>query len=381
MRLRSCVAIELAVGTTVAAACAGAAMWGLSELRALDSREARADATPVASAVAAAATATTRPTEVPGPEEVVDAAPTPPPPDEAPSADAPPWMVTFGGAADQTLLAPLREPAITGVKFNRGGTSISLRIDFENGSRAACKPNQIHIHSQPRREVAAYRINRLLGLASVPPAVGRRFRFSDIVDHLRDPTHRKRVVAEGSPEKDGTVLAELSWWIPVLKEARIQGFSVDSTDGVVTWKRYLKQGRPVPDDVAGVVSQISQLVLFDFVINNADRWSGGNVKASDDGRVLYFMDNTMSFGDDDNGHTKTRTYFERSEKFSRRMVEKLRQLDRDGLRAALSSDIEPFDFLLTDVEQKSVLARRDYAMRYIDRLIEQHGEEAVLVFP
>ena len=381
MRLRSCVAIELAVGTTVAAACAGAAMWGLSELRALDSREARADATPVASAVAAAATATTRPTEVPGPEEVVDAAPTPPPPDEAPSADAPPWMGTFGGAADQTLLAPLREPAITGVKFNRGGTSISLRIDFENGSRAACKPNQIHIHSQPRREVAAYRINRLLGLASVPPAVGRRFRFSDIVDHLRDPTHRKRVVAEGSPEKDGTVLAELSWWIPVLVEARIQGFTVDSTDGVVTWKRYLKQGRPVPDDVAGVVSQISQLVLFDFVINNADRWSGGNVKASDDGRVLYFMDNTMSFGDDDNGHTKTRTYFERSEKFSRRMVEKLRQLDRDGLRAALSSDIEPFDFLLTDVEQKSVLARRDYAMRYIDRLIEQHGEQAVLVFP
>ena len=381
MRLRSCVAIELAVGTTVAAACAGAAMWGLSELRALDSREARADATPVASAVAAAATATTRPTEVPGPEEVADAAPTAPPPDEAPPANAPPWMGTFGGAADQTLLAPLREPAITGVKFNRGGTSISLRIDFENGSRAACKPNQIHIHSQPRREVAAYRINRLLGLASVPPAVGRRFRFSDIVDHLRDPTHRKRVVAEGSPEKDGTVLAELSWWIPVLVEARIQGFTVDSTDGVVTWKRYLKQGRPVPDDVAGVVSQISQLVLFDFVINNADRWSGGNVKASDDGRVLYFMDNTMSFGDDDNGHTKTRTYFERSEKFSRRMVENLRRLDRDTLRAALTSDIEPFDFLLTDVEQKSVLARRDYAMRYIDRLIEQHGEDAVLVFP
>jgi len=267
------------------------------------------------------------------------------------------------------------------VRLNRGGTSISLRIDFENGARAACKPSQIHIHSQPRREVAAYRVNRLLGLSSVPPAVGRRFRFSDIVDHLDSANHRKRVIAEGAPEKDGTVLAELSWWIPVLKEARIEGFTIDSTDGVVTWKRYLAQGGPVPDDVAGIVSQLSQLVLFDFIINNADRWSGGNVKASDDGRVLYFMDNTMSFGDDDNGHTKTRTYLERAQKFSRRMVDRLRKLEHDQLRAAFTTDIEPFEFLLTDAEIKSVLARRDYAMRYIDRLIEKYGEEAVLVFP
>ncbi len=376
MRLRSCVAIELAVATVVAAACAGAALWGLAELRALDSREARAGAPEVT-----AAAATTAPQPAPPPEEVSDAGPAPAAPEEGPPADSPRWMGSFGGKTDHSLLASLREPAITGVRLNRGGTSISLRIDFENGARAACKPSQIHIHSQPRREVAAYRINRLLGLQSVPPAVGRRFRFSDIVDHLENGAHRKRVLAEGSPEKDGTVLAELSWWIPVLEEARIQGFTIDSTDGVVTWKRYIKQGRPVPPDVADIVAQVSQLVLFDFVINNMDRWSGGNVKASEDGRVLYFMDNTMSFGDDDNGHTKTRTYLERAEKFSRRMVAELRRLERDELEAALTSDIEPFEELLTDAEIKSVIARRDYALRYIDRLIEKHGEEAVLVFP
>ena len=377
MRLRSCVAIELAVGTVVAAACAGAALWGLAELRGLDSREARADAPPVA--VAAAATTTPQP--APAHQDVSDAAPPPAAPDEGTPPGSPRWMGSFGGKPDHTLLAPLREPAITGVRLNRGGTSISLRIDFENGARAACKPNQIHIHSQPRREIAAYRINRLLGLQSVPPAVGRRFRFSDIVDHLESGSHRKRVIAEGSPEKDGTVLAELSWWIPELEEARIAGFTIDSTDGVVTWKRYLAQGRPVPDDLRDVVSQVSQLVLFDFIINNMDRWSGGNVKASEDGRVLYFMDNTMSFGDDDNGHTKTRTYLERAEKFSRRMVAELRRLERDELEAALRSDIEPFEELLTDAEIKSVIARRDYALRYIDRLIEKHGEEAVLTFP
>jgi hypothetical protein len=371
VRLRSCVAIELAVGVFVSAACAGAAMWGLSELRALDSREARADAMPVVAGTQLPAASAAEA------ETAVAAAKTRP----APSSDTPPWMGLFSGRPDAELLAPLRESGITQVKFNRGGTSISLRIDLENGGRAACKPNQIHIHSQPRREIAAFRVNRLLGLSAVPPAVGRRFRFSDIVDHLRDPLHKKRVIAEGAPEKDGTVLAELSWWIPVLQEARIQGFSVDSTDGVVTWKRYLAQGQGVPEDVAGIVAQISNLVLFDFVINNADRWSGGNVKASEDGRVLYFMDNTMSFGDDDNGHTKTRTYFERAQKFSRAVVAKLRALTREELEAAMTADIEPFDFLLSDAEIKSVLARRDYAIRTIDRLIEQHGEEAVLVFP
>lgn len=374
MRLRSCVAIELAVGAVVAAACTGAAMWGAAELRALGSGEARADATPLPAAAATTTVAT------------ATAALTRPPP--APDAEArgaagePPWMGSFSGQPDRELVAPLLgASAIQEARLNRGGTSISLRIDLENGARAACKPSQIHIHSQPRREIAAYRINRLLGLSSVPPAVGRRFHFSDIVDHLRDPMHRRRVTAEGSPDKDGTVLAELSWWIPVLREARIEGFAIDSTDGVVTWKRYLAQGREVPAEVADLVGQISQLVLFDFVINNADRWSGGNVKASEDGRVLYFMDNTMSFGDDDNGHTKTRTYLERAEKFSRSMVERLRALDLEQLRAAVSSDIEPFEYLLTDSEQRSVLARRDYAIRYIDRLIEQHGEEAVLVFP
>jgi hypothetical protein len=369
VRLRSCVAIELAVGAMVAAACGGAAVWGLAELRSL---EARADALPAAGTTRVAAATSTRPEPV-----AVDAGV----PEPALSSDTPPWMGSFSGKPDAELIAPLRESAITQVKFNRGGTSVSLRIDLENGARAACKPNQIHIHSQPRREIAAYRINRLLGLSSVPPAVGRRFRFSDIVDHTRDPLHKKRVVAEGSPEKDGTVLAELSWWIPVLEEARIEGFAIDSTDGVVTWKRYLAQGRDVPTDVAGVVAQISQLVLFDFVINNADRWSGGNVKASDNGRVLYFMDNTMSFGEDDNGHTRTRTYLERASKFSRSMVEKLRALTRDQLRDAMTTDIEPFEPLLTDAEIESVLARRDHAIRYIDRLIEKHGEEAVLVFP
>ena len=380
VRLRSYVAMELAAGALLAGTCSAAAAWGALELRSRMDDVRDAAITPVGGP--------------PAPEEPAPAvAVAPAPPDAAPEPPAEvvpdvlparrPWIGSFNGLPDDVLVAPLLESGIVEVKPNKGGTSLSLRIDFENGARAACKPQQIHPHSMPRREIAAYRVNRLLGLSTVPPAVARRFRVSDIIDHLRGgSTTRARVKSEMIADGDGTVLAELSWWIPVLERVKVDGFEIDSTDGIVTWKRYLAAGgRPIPDDQLDTVAQVSDLVLFDFIINNSDRWSGGNVKASEDGRVVYFMDNTLSFGDDDNGHHKVRTYLERVEKFSRRLVARLRALSEDEVRAAMTRDVEPFPELLTDVEIRSMFARRDLAMRYIDGLIDVHGEDAVLVFP
>ena len=35
------------------------------------------------------------------------------------------------------LLAPLAATKVTGIKLNHGGTSLSLRVDFASGARAA----------------------------------------------------------------------------------------------------------------------------------------------------------------------------------------------------------------------------------------------------
>ena len=50
----------------------------------------------------------------------------------------------------------------TGTKLNIGGSSLSIRLDFASGARAAFKPHQIWPQSKPRREIAAYRIDRYL---------------------------------------------------------------------------------------------------------------------------------------------------------------------------------------------------------------------------
>jgi len=301
------------------------------------------------------------------------------PPQLAPTATL---MTLFDGVSDQRLLEPLRDPEITRVKFNSGGSSISLRLDFDNGARAAFKPRQTNWQTIPRREVAAFRVNRLLGLSSVPPAMGRMFRLEDLLDHLDPdqayllPRLREQIIV-----RDGWVVGELSWWIPVIGHAEVDGFRIDSVEGIVTWKRYLDASEPIPHSERLMVAQISDMVLFDFLINNTDRWSGGNARTSPDGRVLYFMDNTMSFGDQPDGLPKVRVYLERVQKFSRSLVKSLRELTEAQLREALAEDAGPFEALLSSEEIDALLARRDYALRYIDSLIAEHGEENVLVFP
>ncbi len=288
----------------------------------------------------------------------------------------------FMGVSDDMLLDPLRDSPVKIVKFNKGGSSISLRIEFENGARAAFKPRQLNLQSVPQREVVAFRLNRLLGLSSVPPAIGRAFTAADLIDHLHPESigYRPRLQAE-MVQENGLVVGELSWWIPVIDRGKVDGFDMDSMEGIVSWKRYLTVGADIPHDQLPLIAQISDMVLFDFLISNPDRWSGGNARVSADQKLLYFMDNTLSFGPSATGHPKARTYLERCQRFSRSTVAELRKLTESAVRKVLDVDIEPFELFLYDEEISALMSRRDHALEYIDSLIAVHGEDAVLAFP
>src|SRR5438874_1816441 len=91
---------------------------------------------------------------------------------------------TFLGVKDELLLERMRSAEVVQAKLNKGGSSISFRLDFADGSRAAFKPEQTNPQTVPRKEIAAYRLNRLLGFHAVPPAVARTLHRDELIGKL-----------------------------------------------------------------------------------------------------------------------------------------------------------------------------------------------------
>src|SRR5205823_161407 len=134
-------------------------------------------------------------------------------------------------------------------------------------------------------------------------------------------------------------------------------------------------GAIIPDADVVLVRQISDMIVFDFVLDDIDRFSGNNAKTSEDGKLLYFMDNTFSLDNYRHGHKKSRVYLERVHTFSRRLIDRLRALTIEEVRAAVAPDPDgPFRYLLTPHEIEALMARRDVLLEYVDGLIAQHGE-------
>lgn len=360
MRLGTCIALELAV-----AAGAALGVWfGVSR----GSELARGY---VHSRAAAASTATFAP------------AATLVPLDRSSLAIAPPAPGTVFGAPDLDLLAPVAATPVTKVKLNRGGTSLSLRLDFASGARAAFKPIQIHPQSDPRREIAAYRIDRLLGIGHVPPVKSAAFAIDDLVAAIEPAsrTHAAARIADEAIARHGKLYGEVSWWIPEIKAVRIGGQLIDEASGEALWTLYLQAGAAMPAELSPMLAQIATVILFDVLIDNADRWSGNNTQGSPDNRILYFMDNTLSFLPFTLGHETNLSKLYRIQVFPRALVQKLRAQTVETIQAALGGDDELLGPLLTEVEIRAIMARRDHLLGYIDRLIAELGEDAVLAFP
>ena len=281
---------------------------------------------------------------------------------------------TFLGMQDELLIDRMRSAEVTQAKLNKGGSSISFRLDFADGSRAAFKPEQINPQTVPRKEVAAYRLNRWLGYNFVPPSTMRTFHRDDLVGKLPPDGQflMKRIDAETTFDSEGFTRGEVSYWIPVIADSHL-----DTLENVMSWWRWMTVGEEIPPDKVGLMAQLSSLLLFDLLTNNSDRFSGGNLMTSKDGRVLFWMDNTFGFQIEPEGHLRCRTYLFRSQKFSRKMVAALRRLDLASLREALS----PEPGVLSEAEMASVIARKDVALRYVDGLVAQLGADKVLVFP
>jgi hypothetical protein len=285
---------------------------------------------------------------------------------------------SFMGMEDDFLIARLRSQPITRIKFNKGGSSLSFRIDFADGSRAAFKPAQTNLQTMPRKEVAAYRINRLLGLNAVPPATPRMVSRAEVFSHLHPDTQPiiPRIRSETMFDPRGYTAGVVMYWVPVIKDS-----GLDTPEGIHESSRWLTQGQVIPGDKHALAAQLADLLVFDFLISNPDRYSGGNMLTNEDGSRLLFMDNTLSFMIEPEGNEKTRAALTRGQRFSRRLYEALDRITEEKLTRILIQASEGDYEVLTKPEIRAVVARRDYVRRYIDSLSKTFGASQVLYFP
>jgi len=284
------------------------------------------------------------------------------------------------GASDPELLAPINAAAVTRVKLNHGGISLSLRVDFANGARAAFKPEQTWPQSDPRREIAAYRIDRLLRIGHVSPAKPIEVSL-EAVYAAADPGMRGYVIKRISDEgiaHEGVLRGEASWWIPDIAPAKLGTTRIDDPEGRTLWTQYLQVGAEMPPQWRSMLAQIATCIVFDQLIDNADRWSGNNTEMSPDGRTLFFMDNSMSFST--HTHSVPTAALHRIQRFSRGFFERMRGLSRESVVTALGNG-EGLGQLLQDAEIDAIVTRRDGILEYIDHLIAKYGENEVLAFP
>jgi hypothetical protein len=285
---------------------------------------------------------------------------------------------SFLGMADELLLERVRTQPIARFKLNHGGTSLSFRVDFADGSRAAWKPVQTNLQTIPRKEVAAYRLNRLLGLNAVPPAAPRAVTRDELFAHLHPDSlpALDRIRAETVFDAGGRSVGTASYWIPVIKDS---GF--DIAPGRQQAEAWLTQGQAIPMEQRAMAAQISDLIVFDFLTANTDRYSGGNMKISPDGAQLFFMDNTLSFFIELDGKASVRQALIKTQRFSRALYLSLDRIDAPTLSRILSEDEGIPIEILTPAEIRAVITRRDLAHHYIDELIGQYGVKNVLYFP
>lgn len=306
----------------------------------------------------------------------------PPPAVVAPAAQPPPASPprrapSFIGLDDEQVMRALRTEPVVRVKFNKGGSTISLRLTFADGSQAAFKPAQTHQFSNPRKEVAAYRLSRLLGIDRVAPAVPRVLHRDEIVKHLEPGSWSvlPRILNETRFDAEGRTAGMAQYWIPKIKDSNLEQPAM-----VAAWTGWLAPGKPAPESKRALAAQLSNLVIFDLLINNRDRHSGGNMKISEDDQTLYFMDNTAAFFPPQSGHPKLRTLVQRVGQYSARTVEALRGLTFESVTAELAREPgAPYE-ILSPEEIRGLLQRRDFVLEHVDALIAKHGRDAVLTF-
>lgn len=227
----------------------------------------------------------------------------------------------------------------------------------------------------PIAEVAAYRLARCLGVQSVPPAVLRRVPKTALQAELDPATAARWPSIEPLLLTDhaGMTTGAAIFWIEGLRDAVVAG-----GEGRTNALRALGTSEPLPPSAA----ELSDMLVFDALIGNWDRWSGANVQSDATGQVLYLRDNDAGFNPRLPAAREAAIFapLRQCQRFSRRLIEHLRALTRASFERELSLDPGCAGHS-AELGIAGVFERRERVLSHVQALIDARGEDRVLTLP
>ncbi|QQR90608.1 MAG: hypothetical protein IPJ88_02365 [Myxococcales bacterium] len=260
-----------------------------------------------------------------------------------------------------------------------GTSSIVFRVELDNDLRAAFKPSTDTRRSSYQREVAAYRLAEYLGMANVPPATLVAYDRQTLSKKL-DPDYRdiwKDLEDQLIWNDNDQVKGALIYWIDEMRPAEFEEVS-GSTD----WQQWLSLNANIDPEVQSLAQDLGSMLVFDYLIGNWDRFSGGNFKFNPSRTRLLLLDHNSAFGVPfkDKVHDRVLKRLKMTQTFSKTQIGLLKELDQKKLSALMQIEHNK-NLLLSDWQLRKVLDRRATILSYVDSLITLHGENKVFRFP
>lgn len=291
------------------------------------------------------------------------------------AADEPPSFVGTRVAQDSLLeaLATSKSRQFKPV----GRTSVLFRMRTVSRVTAGYKVESHGREQGYRAEIAAYRVSRLLMLDNVPPTIFRQATKQEI----RSRFHKEKlarwpgVARATSWQRNGVVDGSASYWI----KGAHRGLEERRDD----WTSWLRIDGSIPAGKTKLARDLSTMILFDFLVANWDRFSGGNLLMNPEQTRAILVDNDRAFARiDEELYEQLLDDLMNTERFSGEVVDRLVTLDRDAIEEELARDpSHARQPVLADKQVAAILDRRETILSHIAALAEEHGSERVLFFP
>jgi hypothetical protein len=305
----------------------------------------------------------------------------------------------FFAQPEPELIAELRSEALVAARKGSGGRTLAFKVTLASGIKGYFKPEQSVSSAHWYAEVAAYHLDRALGLGRVPPVTSRRLDWKTLLSAAGND----RRIPEVSVGKDGMVRGALVAWLnerllPASTPPgwenwiRAEAFPRDAVSpyqrpavfGAALGRVHRERLQQLPPELfyqstpaipqAELPAALSDMIVFDFLTLNYDRFGGQNVNVLTRGAggPLIFLDNGDGFSAGPVRRHLMDVRLAPLSRFRRKTIEALRAFDIRAFEARLAQ--EPLAPVLDAAALAGLAARRAIVLEHVAAQQRRYGD-------